>query len=69
LDFDIEVGQSKTLGSQLIEPGRSGAANDSTAIESGLPPTEVIQKDKDNIRFVLCQCDGTRKTEKEHGND
>jgi hypothetical protein len=59
LDFDIEVGQSKTLGGQLIEPGRSGTANDSTAIESGFPPTEVVQKHEHDVGLVLgvCSCE------------
>jgi len=59
LDFDIEVCQAETFGGQLIEARRRGTTNDSTTIESGLPPTEVIQKDKDDVGFILCKCDGT----------
>ena len=59
LDFYIEIGQAQALVGQLIQSRRSSTANDSATIESGLPPTEIIQKDKDDVGFVLCKCDGT----------
>ena len=51
LHLYVEVRQTQTLVCQPVQSWRRRASNDPTTIEAGLTPTEIIQKNEDNVRF------------------
>ena len=53
LRFDVEVRQAETFGSQLVEPGRRCSPDDSASVEARLAPTEVVQKDEDDVCLAM----------------